>query len=150
MKRLALALGLAFTSAPIAAHDALLRADTLAHAKSFLTFLGYTDTTLATPYAQGQIGGVTYFLVFAGGGTGMLYTSPGVPYDTGLWGYIRYQGDLGSFRLPVGIEAILVDGKAVVASGGNGATTITDTFDQTPQTAVQPPAAAVATATNIM
>lgn len=149
MRTLALFAALLFGS-PAAAHDALLRASNLTAAKSFLTFLGYTDTTLSTPYAQGKVGGVTYFLVFAGAGTGNLYTSPGVPYDTGLWGYIRYQGDLGTFRLPSGIQAVLVDGKAVVATGGDGVTTITDTFDAVPTTAIQPPAAAIAAATGIM
>jgi hypothetical protein len=149
MKTFALFVALLIGS-PAAAHDALLRASNLANAKSFLAFLGYADQTLSTPYAQGKMGGVTYFLVFAGAGNGVLYTSPGVPYDAGLWGYIRYQGDLGTFHLPAGTVAVMVDGKAVVASGGDGLTTITDTFNATPQTPTQPPATAIATATGIM
>lgn len=148
MRTIALLIALLLAS-PTFAHDALLRASSLANAKSFLAFLGYTDQTLSTPYAQGQIGGVVYFLVFAGGGNGVLYTSPGVPFDTGMWGFIRYQGDLGTFRLPSGTVAVIVDGKAVVASGGNGTTTITDTFNATPQTPTQPPAAALTSATYI-
>ena len=88
-----------------------------------------------------------YFLVFAGGGTGKLYSSPGVAYDSGLWGMIRYNGDLTGFKLPAGVVAYQVEGLAVVASGGDGVTTITDTFNATPQTPPQPPAAVVITST---
>ena len=142
-------LALLLLCTPASAHDALIRAGTLAQAKAFLTFLGDTDISLATPYAQGQLGGVTYFLVFAGGGTGRLHNADGSNYDTGYWAVIRYQGDLGGFKLPTGVVAYIVDGLAVVASGGDGVTTITDTFNQTPTTPTQPPAAVIASETVI-
>ena len=158
---LALALSFALCSAAVA-HDALLRAGTLAQAKAFLTFLGDTDISFATPYAQGKKGGVDYFLVFAGGGTAKLQQQSGthvdgfgntvptyVNYDSGFWGVIRWQGDLGGFHLPTGIVAYRVDGLAVVASGGDNVTTITDTLNATPQTPIQPPVAVLATATVI-
>jgi hypothetical protein len=179
LKRLALLLAALLASAPALAHDVLLRATNAAAAATALHALGMMPATQADfswqcvagpgcptgidPYLQGQTAGIQYFFVIAGGGTGSLMAQTGtttdqfgnvVPtyaaYDTGFWATCRFNGDLGKFKLPASIVAYRMDGLPLVATGGDGVTTLTDTLNRTAQTPVQPPDAVLLTAPGIM
>jgi len=179
MKRLALILACLLASAPALAHDVLLRATNASAAAAALHALGMLPTTQADfswqcaagpgcptgidPYLQGQTAGIQYFFVIAGGGTGSLMVQTGTttgangdvvptygPYDTGFWATCRFNGDLDKFRLPASIVAYRMDGLLLVATGGDGKTTMTDTLNRTPQTPVQPPDAVLLTAPAVM
>lgn len=134
--------------------DLLLRASSLATASLGLFQLGLKLASTPTfpwpagqtgtgnyPYIQGTTaGGIAWFVVICGGGTGQLLNA-GVAYDTGFWMSMRWNGLFTAKSLPVSLVAYVVDGVAV--------TSATDTVNASAQTPVQPGKAILETMTVI-
>lgn len=158
---LALILAL-IVSTPSQAVDLLLRASSQATTSLGLFQLGLKHAATATfpwpagmsglgnyPFLQGTTsGGVNWFVVIAGGGSGVLYNA-GVAYDSGFWMTMRWNGPYTTGFLPASLVAYTASGLSIVASGAVAGVSVADTFNALPQTPAQPSAAVLATATAI-